>query len=199
MDMRQRPALLIIDMVKDNFDEGKKLPITPLARRIIGPINNLIGVFRKEKWPVVFSTDAFRKEDFIFTGRMKPHSLAGTQGAEVVEELDRRSEDLWVPKPRFSAFFGTGLAQSLKKDNVTLCAVAGIATNFCVLTTVMDAICSDFQAVLLEDCSASWSEEIHGQTVNLYRHNPLYPLLRVSSSTELAADLNAGAPEQRRA
>ncbi len=199
MDRRQRPALLIIDMVKDNFDERKNLPITPFARRIIGPINNLIGVFRKEKWPVVFSTDAFRNEDFIFTGRMKPHSLAGTEGAEVVEDLDRRPEDLWMPKPRFSAFFGTDLAQRLKKDKVTLCAVAGIATNFCVLTTVMDAICYDFQAVLLEDCSASWSEEIHGRIVNIYRRNPLYPLFRVCSSTELAADQGAGAPEQRRA
>jgi len=196
---RQRPALLIIDMVKDNFDEGKNLPITPFARRIIGPINKLIDVFRKEKWPIVFSTDAFRKEDFIFTGRMKPHSLAGTQGAEVIEDLERKPEDLWLPKPRFSAFFSTDLAQRLKKDKVTLCAVAGIATNFCVLTTVMDALCHDFQAVLLEDCSASWSEEIHSSTVDIYRRNPLYPLFRVCSSTELAADLGVRAPEQLRA
>jgi nicotinamidase-related amidase len=181
-------------MVKDNFDDGKNLPITPSARRIIGPINNLIGIFRKGNWPVVFSTDAFQKEDFIFTGRMKPHSLAGTEGAEVIEELDRRPEDLWLPKPRFSAFFGTDLAQMLKKDNVTLCAVAGIATNFCVLTTVMDAICSDFRAVLLEDCSASWSEEIHGRIADIYRRNPLHPLLRVCTSTELAADLGVRAP-----
>jgi len=186
-------------MVKDNFDEGKHLPITPFARKIIDPINNLIGVFRNEKWPIVFSTDAFRKEDLIFTGRMKPHSLAGTEGAEVIEDFDRRPEDLWLPKPRFSAFFGTDLAPRLKKDKVTLCAVAGIATNVCVLTTVMDAICFNFQAVLLEDCSATWSEEIHGQIVNVYRRNPLYPLLRVCSSIELAADLGVSAPEQRRA
>ncbi len=198
MDSQQRPALLIIDMVKDNFDEGKNLPITPFARRIIGPINNLIGVFRKEMWPVVFSTDSFQKEDFIFTARMKPHSLAGTEGAEVVEDLDMRPEDLWLPKPRFSAFFGTDLAQRLKKDKVTLCAVAGIATNFCVLTTVMDAVCNDFQAVLLEDCSASWSAEVHNRTLDVYRRNPLYPLLRVCSSTELAADLCALAPEPLR-
>jgi nicotinamidase-related amidase len=125
---------------------------------------------------------------------MRPHSLAGTEGAEVVEDLDRRPEDLWLPKPRFSAFFGTDLAQRLKKDKVTLCAVAGIATNFCVLTTVMDAICYDFQAVLLEDCSACWSEEIHGQIVNIYRRNPLYPLLSVCSSVEFAADRGAGVP-----
>ena len=34
----EKPALLIIDMVKDNFDEDLHLPITPLARQIIDPI-----------------------------------------------------------------------------------------------------------------------------------------------------------------
>jgi len=86
----EKPALLIIDMVKDNFIESRNLSITPLAKQIINPINNLISVFRMQKWPVVFSTDAFHKEDFIFKGSMKPHSLAGTTGAEVIDELDRK-------------------------------------------------------------------------------------------------------------
>jgi nicotinamidase-related amidase len=186
----EKPALLIIDMVKDNFIESRNLPITPLARQIINPINNLISVFRRQKWPVVFSTDAFHKEDFIFKGSMKPHSLAGTTGAEVIDELDRKEEDFWLPKPRFSAFFKTGLDQWLHKKEITLCAVAGITTNVCVLTTVLDAICHDFKGVLLEDCTASFSESIHEQTLNIYRRNPLYPLLKIVSSSELVAELS---------
>lgn len=185
----ERPALIIIDMVKETFEESNKYPITPFARKIIDPINSLISVFRNKNWPVVFSTDAFHEEDFIFTGRMKPHSLAGTEGAEVVADLDMKPQDLWLPKPRFSAFFNTDLAERLKKDNVSLCAVAGIATNFCVLATVLDAIASDFRAVLLEDCSAAFSEDIHNRTADNYRRNPLYPLLRVCTSTELATEL----------
>ena len=188
-DKTEKPALLIIDMVKDNFDDRRSLPITPLARAIIPTINRLIGTFRQQNWPVVFPTDSFREEDFMFTGKMKPHALAGTTGAEVIDELDRRPEDLWLPKPRFSAFFGTDLDRRLREQNVTLCAVAGIATNFCVLTTVMDALCHDFKAVLLEDCSACWSEEIHQQVLNSYRRNPLYPLLQVLTAAELAESL----------
>lgn len=186
----EKPALLIIDMVKDNFIESRNLPITPLARQIINPINNLISVFRRQKWPVVFSTDAFHKEDFIFKGSMKPHSLAGTTGAEVIDELDRKEEDFWLPKPRFSAFFKTGLDQWLHKKEITLCAVAGITTNVCVLTTVLDAVCHDFKGVLLEDCTASFSESIHEQTLNIYRRNSLYPLLKIVSSSELVAELS---------
>ena len=186
---QERPALLIIDMVKDNFDEKRALPITPYARAAIGPLNKLIGVFRSQQWPIVFSTDAFHKDDFIFKGRMQPHSLAGTAGAEVFEELDMQSDDLWQPKPRFSAFFGTGLECWLREKKVTLCAVGGIATHFCVLTTVMDAVCHDFKAVLLEDCSAAFSGQVHRQTVDHYRRNPLYPLLRVATSSDLIAEL----------
>ncbi len=183
-----KPALLIIDMVRDTFDDSKKFPITPFARKIIAPINNLIAIFRKHGWPVVFSTDAFKQEDFIFTGRMKPHSLAGTRGAEVIEDLDMRPRDLWLPKPRFSAFFNTDLAERLRADGVSLCAVAGIATNFCVLSTVFDALCSDFRAVLLEDCTAAFSEEVHSRTVDNYRRNPLHPLFRVCTSGEFVAE-----------
>ena len=186
---KEKPALLIIDMVKDNFDTTKKIPITSFARETIEPLNHLIRTFRSRQWPVVFSTDAFYREDFIFTGRMHPHSLAGTEGAEVVDELDKTDDDLWLPKPRFSAFFQTGLENWLHERDVSLCAVGGISTHFCVLTTVMDAICHDFKAVLLEDCSAAYSKEVHEQTLASYRRNPLYPLLRVLTSSELETEL----------
>jgi nicotinamidase-related amidase len=191
---KELPSLLIIDMVKDNFDDVHPLPITPLARRLIEPINSLIRIFRQEAWPIVFSTDAFHEGDFIFSGRMKPHSLAGTEGAEVIDELDRKDTDLWLPKPRFSAFFHTGLEERLRERRVTICAVAGIATNFCVLTTALDAICHGFKAVLLEDCSAASSEEIHKNTLEIYRRNPLYPLFRVTTSTQMVADLRGNLP-----
>jgi nicotinamidase-related amidase len=179
------PALIIIDMVKDNFDDSRNLPITPLARNIIAPLNHLSHQFHKREWPVVYSTDAFQPEDFIFQGHMHPHSLSGTRGAEVIDELDRHEGDLWLPKPRFSAFFRTDLDLWLRQRGVTLCAVGGISTHFCVLTTVLDAICHDFKAVLLEDCSAANSNDTHEQTLNCYRRNPLYPLLQVATSAEL--------------
>ena len=184
--VQEKPALLIIDMVKDNMNPDHPLPITPFALRAIPPINRLIEMFRKEGWPVVFSTDAFHEDDFIFTARMKPHSLAGTRGAEIADGLDYQPEtDIWLPKPRFSAFFDTGLEKTLHQLGVTLCAVGGISTNFCVLATALDALCHNFKVVLLEDCAAAFTEAMHEQTLSLYRRNPLFPLLRVASSVEV--------------
>jgi nicotinamidase-related amidase len=165
------------------------LPITPFAREIILPINALIRFFREREFPIVFSTDAFHTGHFFFSGRMKPHSLVGTTGAEVVDELDRRAEDYWMPKPSMSAFFKTGLEGWLRARNVTLCAVCGIATNFCVLTSAFDALANDFRVVLVEDCSAAASAQIHAATCELYRKNPLHPLLRVMTSGEMIEEL----------
>ncbi len=185
----EKPALLIIDMLKDVFKESHNYPITPHAKKVVDPINRLIKGFRAKGWPIVFSNDAYHEDDFIFKGRMNPHAIAGTTGAEVIDELDFKEQDYWLPKPRFSAFFQTGLENWLHEREITLCAVAGIATHFCVITTVMDAICHDFKVVMLEDCCAAFTEEVHRQTLNSYRRNPLYPLLRVSTSNELYDEL----------
>jgi nicotinamidase-related amidase len=185
----ETPAFLVIDMVRDYFDESKNAPITKLSRPIIDPINRVSATFRRHGWPVVFSTDAFHEDHFFFKSRMKPHAIAGTPGAEVIEDLERGPEDYWLPKPKMSAFFQTGLENWLRERGVTLCAVAGIATPFCVLTTVLDAICHDFKAVLLEDCCMAGSRKIHDQTLETYRRNLLYPLLRVLPSNELLGEL----------
>jgi nicotinamidase/pyrazinamidase len=187
--MEKVPSILVIDMVKDYFDSRRKLKITPLAKAIIGPIKELATAFRKRGWPVIFATDAFKEDDFIFTGRMKPEAIEGTKGAEVIDELEREPEDLWLPKPRFSAFFQTGLERYLRERNVTLCAVTGIATPMCVLTTAIDAICHDFHSIIVSDCTAATSMKDHEDTLNLYRNTALFPLLRVCSSAELRADL----------
>ena len=56
-------------------------------------------------------------------------------------------------------------------------------------STAMDAICHDFKTVVLEDCSVAASQEIHTQTLNIYRRNPLFPLFRVMPSSELISGL----------
>jgi nicotinamidase/pyrazinamidase len=187
--MPEIPALLVIDMVKDNFDEGRDMPLTGLAKKAVPIINRTSGIFREHGWPVVFATDAYHEDDFIFQSKLPPHSLEGTDGGTVIDELDRTDNDLWLPKPRFSAFFGTTLHEWLHERDVTLCAVAGIATNFCVVTTVMDALCHDFKAVFLEDCATAYSDELHQQTLGLYRRNVLWPLLRVMRAQELVDEL----------
>jgi nicotinamidase/pyrazinamidase len=177
-----KPAIIVVDMVRDNFHDEDHLPITVQARAMIPALNHLLPAARSKGAPVIFACDSFLEGDFIFQGKMKPHSLRGTAGAEVLEELGRAPEDIFLPKRRFSAFFKTDLDMTLKLHRVDTVAVTGIATHFCVLTTALDALCHDLRAIILEDCCAGPTPEIHHRTLDNYRSNPLFPLLRVLDS-----------------
>ena len=180
-----RAAVLVIDMVKDTFSEDHHYPITPFARAIVPAVNRITAWARKKNYPVVFACDNFKEDDFIFKGKMQPHSLMGTPGSEVTDLLDVEPEDVYLPKRRFSAFFKTGLEQALRGREVDTVVVCGIATHFCVLATVLDALACDFSAVLVEDASATFSPEAHKNTLELYRKSPLHPLLRVMKTEDV--------------
>jgi nicotinamidase/pyrazinamidase len=180
-----RAAVLVIDMVRDTFREEESYPITPHARAIIPRINEINRWARKKGFPVVFACDSFLEDDFIFRGKMKPHSLRGTEGSLVTEELEQEQGDVYLPKRRFSAFFKTDLDQTLRNWKVDTVLVCGISTHFCVLTTALDALCLDFQAVMVEDATAASHPELHEKTLDLYRKNPLFPLLRVQTAEEI--------------
>lgn len=177
-----KPAVIVVDMVRDNFRDADHLPITAPARAMVPALNRLIYASRTRGAPIVFACDSFLEGDFIFQGKMKAHSLRGTPGAEVLDDLDRAPQDIFLPKRRFSAFFKTDLDLTLRLLRVDTVAVTGIATHFCVLTTALDALCHDFRAVIIEDCCAGPNPDIHRRTLDNYRRNPLYPLLRVIDS-----------------
>jgi nicotinamidase-related amidase len=179
-----KPALVVVDLLNDTFDNHPESYIVQASRTFIPRLGELIDAFHGANLPVIFACDSFMPEDFIFKGKMKPHSLRGTHGAEVIAELNRRPEDHVVPKRRFSAFFKTDLDQTLRTRSVDTVMVTGIATPICVLTTALDALSHDFSAVIVEDCCAAHRPRDHEAVLDAYRKTPLHPLLRVLTSEE---------------
>ena len=177
-----KPALIIVDMLKDTFNDHPDAFITKEALKFVPTINRLSFMFREKGLPVIFSCDSFLPNDFIFQGKMKPHSIRGTVGATVIDELEMETGDIVLPKRRFSEFFKTDLDQTLRTLGCDTVTVVGIATHICVLTTVLDAVSLDFNAVLLRDCCAAHKPEYHSGTVRIYEKSPIYPLIRVMSS-----------------
>lgn len=184
-----KPAIIVVDMLKDNFKESPRNPFYQEARAILPNLQRLLEKGREKGIPIIFACDSFLKEDFIFRGRMKPHSLRGTQGAEVVDELKPESTDFVLPKRRFSAFFKTDLDQTLRTFGIDTIVVTGMTTEVCVLMTAMDGLCHDFSVILLEDCCASRSKELHQSCLNLYRNFALYPLLRIMTLEEFLMEI----------
>ena len=174
-----RPAIIVVDMIKDTFSEGDKNPVARFAGEMIPRINHLTDVARKRDIPVIFSTDSFLPGDFIFGGRLKEHSLRGTEGAEVTGDLIQSEKDIYVPKRRFSAFFKTDIDQTLRLYGVDTVVLTGINSHWCVLSTAMDALSHDFRTYIIEDCCASFSLEVHAAIMDIYRKNPLRPLFQI--------------------
>ena len=180
------PAIIVVDMLKDNFKKGT--PITTEALGIIPHIKRLLDHGRNRTWPIIFACDSFLEGDFIFQGRMKPHSIRGTRGTEVIEDLNPLATDSILQKRRFSAFFKTDLDQTLRTQAVDTVVIAGISTHVCVLLTALDALSHDFRSVIIEDCCAAHKKEVHQAVLNLYRDFPLYPLFRILSLEEFLAE-----------
>ncbi len=187
-----RPALVIVDMLVDNLKTGKHTGIEREGMAIVPAIRRAAEAFRRQGLPVVYANDSFLPGDFLFGGRMPPHSLRGTPGAEVIPELAPEPGDHVLPKRRFSGFFKTDLDQTLRTLGADTVAVAGITTPFCVLATALDAVANDFGAVILEDASAAHKPQVHRQCLELYRKGPLWPLLRVETVDDLLASLATG-------
>ena len=174
-----KPAIIVVDMLKDNFKKEANLSITSEAVRIIPNIKKLLGHGRRRAWPIIFACDSFLEGDFIFQGRMKPHSIRGTKGAEVIQDLNPLASEMVLEKRRFSAFFKTDLDQTLRTLKVDTIVLAGISTHVCILTTAMDALSHDFQSIIIEDCCAAHKQEVHRAALDLYRNCALQPLLRI--------------------
>jgi nicotinamidase-related amidase len=178
-------ALIIVDMLKDTFNKHPDAYISKKAMEFVPDINRLASLFRQKGWPVIFSCDSFLPGDFIFQGKMKPHSIRGTEGAQIIDELEREPEDMISEKRRFSAFFKTDLDQTLRTLGVDSVVITGLATHICILSTALDAVASDFKAIVIEDCCAAHSAEIHEGVMKIYGKSLLTPLIRIISSSEL--------------
>lgn len=151
-----RTAVLVVDMENDFCCEGGAM-VLPGYERLLGPQRAVIEAGRRAGSPIVFITDAHRpnvRQDREFLKRT-PHCIEGSWGAQVVDELGRRPDDIGVIKRRYSGFFNTDLDLTLKDLGVDSVVVMGVVTNICVRSTVHDAFFLGYRTFVPEDCVAA--------------------------------------------
>ena len=183
-----KPAIIIVDMVKDNIDVGSPYALGEEGRKIIPNLQRLVSFAREAGFPLIFANDSYLETDFVFQSLIKPHAITGTRGAEVIDELKPQDSDIVLPKRRFSAFFRTDLDFTLRRLEIDTIAVGGVTTEVCICTTVMDGITNGFRAIFLSDCCASYTPEQRDRVLNTHQKSPMRPLLRVMTLAEFTAD-----------
>jgi nicotinamidase-related amidase len=174
----ERPALLIIDAVHENFGDG---PAPILARvgelqdycgadgwTCVDVIERLAAAFRAKSLPVVYTVpradaDAWRPAPQGYRGEGEPLPMRPEQ--DVVSRLKPHKTDIIVPKLKPSAFFGTNLPAYLTFLGADSVVVVGAQTSDAVRSTVNDAFSQNYRVIVAEDACCDQSQASHA--VNL--------------------------------
>lgn len=151
-------ALVVVDVQQD-FLPGGALAV-PAGDKVVPVLNTYLQRFAARRLPVFATRDWHPPDHCSFVaagGPWPPHCIAGTAGAqfppdlalpaaiEVVSKASARAPDA------YSGFAGTDLAARLRQVGARRVFVGGLATDYCVLNTVQDALAEGFEVVLLVD------------------------------------------------
>jgi nicotinamidase/pyrazinamidase len=163
-------ALIVVD-VQNDFCEGGSLAVAggaAVAARITD------SLYSAADWAHVVATrdhhvdpgDHFsRHPDFIAS--WPPHCVVGTAGVELHPALDASRMEAIFDKGEYAAAYsgfegrsgGTPLAEWLRSHDVTDVDVVGIATDYCVRATALDAVREGFATRVLLDRTAGVAPE----------------------------------------
>lgn len=142
-------ALIIVDFQND-FTPGGALAV-PDGDAIAGNLNTLAA---SGDYDLVVATRDWHPADhssFAANGGPWPvHCVQGTEGAELHPALDRSKLDVIVDKGQavdtdgYSGFAGTDLEALLREHGITQVTVTGLATDYCVKNTALDALGAGF-------------------------------------------------------
>ena len=151
-----REALLLID-IQNDFIPGGALPV-PGGDEILERVTELIDLGRFDL--VVATRDWHPPDHNSFQaqgGPWPPHCVQGTEGAELHERIPREKVNVVVDagyEPRlegYSGFEETNLEAVLREHEIERVTVVGLATDYCVRSTALDALGKGFEVVIDSD------------------------------------------------
>ncbi len=155
-------ALIVVD-VQNDFCPGGALAVTD-GDAVIEPINRLIG----RASYVVATRDWHPPDHASFAsegGRWPVHCVRDTPGAALEAGLRADRFDLVLDKGQtrelegYSAFEGTELARVLRERGAQTVHVAGLALDYCVKATALDARSAGFDVIVHRDATRAVEAE----------------------------------------
>jgi nicotinamidase/pyrazinamidase len=156
-------ALVVVD-VQNDFLPGGALGV-PGGDRIIVPLNNVIRIFSRAALPLFFTRDWHPRDHCSFRengGPWPAHCVQHTRGAEFSDMLTIPENAFIVSKATSSGeeqystiqgrtIEGDPLGERLRRLEVQRIFIGGLATDYCVLNTVIDARVLGFEVFVLTD------------------------------------------------
>ena len=165
-----KTALLLIDLQKEVLDPKGTLneDLPKFLPRLLEATRELVGWARQRQLPVIWVRMAFRPGYVDASRSIRGSAMArtgllleGSWGAEIVDEVGRRDDDIVITKKRTSAFFRTDLDFVLRGLGVDRLVIGGTSTHWAVESTVRDAEALDYEVVVASDATGSRQAEFH--------------------------------------
>ena len=156
--LQKGDALISVD-VQNDFLAGGSLAV-PHGNEVIPVMNCYINAFEEKGLPIFATRDWHPANHCSFKaqgGPWPPHCAQGTRGAEFAPDLQLPDDAVIISsatrpeKEAYSGFEGTDMHERLQKIGVKRLFIGGIATDYCVLNTVKDALALGYEVYLLED------------------------------------------------
>ncbi len=150
-------ALIVVDVQKD-FCPGGNLPVQH-GNEIVPVLNKYIQKFEETGAHIYATRDWHPSNHVSFKSQSGPwpsHCVQNTEGAEFHKDLLLPIGTVIISKAdslkeTYSGFDETNLEEDLKRKNIRRVFVGGLATDYCVLNTVLDALRLGFETFLLKD------------------------------------------------
>lgn len=164
-------ALLIIDM-QEYFLNPKSHAFLPAARTIIEPIKKIQNFFKKNRRPIFFIQYGLDPEvdKKNIMNRWWNDSLSVIDPMyKISPEFESDCENI-ITKNTYDAFSGTNLASTLVKLGSTSIVITGVATHLCCENTARSAFNLNFEVFLPIDCIATYTEELHLNSLKSASH-----------------------------
>lgn len=157
-----RAALLVIDITKDSLLPAEESGIELIgAPQVVEQSRRVIEAARESGVPVIFVQELHRRSLIDFgrelDGAEGVHCLEGSPGAQFLDDLKPRENEFYIPKRRYSAFFGTDLEILLKGLKVETLILIGFLTDVCVHYTGADAHQHDYRIRVVRECTSGSS------------------------------------------
>jgi nicotinamidase-related amidase len=169
-----RPALLVIDVVRDHFGDGRAplLSAVDQFQDYCGPeswdcvdvIERLAMAFRAKALPVIYSVPRAGAEAWHpapQSYRYEGEALPVPAEQQVIARLRPQKQDIVFPKLKPSAFFSTNLNAYLTFLEADSIIVVGAETSDAVRSTVNDAFSQNYRIIIVEDGCCDQSQASH--------------------------------------
>ena len=158
LKLTAQDALILVD-VQNDFLPGGSLAV-PDGDQVVPALNCYIKVFQQRQLPVFATRDWHPLNHCSFKnygGIWPTHCVQHSHGAEFAGELRLPKDAEIISKDdtptlnSYSGFTCTNLSAQLRTKGCERLFIGGLATDYCVLNTVLDGIREGFDVVLLED------------------------------------------------